>query len=279
VKKVGIVYHPHIAAAKILAEQLSQFLPSLKASSWICSSWDVENIEAHIQGTDLVLSVGGDGTILRIARALIPYETPILGGNLGHLGFDTEICADDSTDKLPVVISGSGWIDQRTMLEIEVLYKGGDDSHHKPLYALNDAVVGRGAKLRIVYIKISIDGESLTTYKADGVIVSTATGSTGYSLAAGGPILYPQAEQIIINPVSAHLTTDYAIVLPSTASIELEVHTDHQAVLSIDGQVEFALQDGDKIKVKRSPYSAHFIRIHPPAYFYSTLEQRLKGRN
>lgn len=279
VKKVGVVYHPRIVVAKTLAEQLSQFLPSLKATTWICSSWAEEEIRSQIEGTDLVLSIGGDGTILRIARAVAFWETPILGVNVGHLGFMTELYAEDIIDKLPLVINGEGWIDQRTMLEIQLLPLSGKKPLYESLCALNDAVVGRGAISRVVYIKTSVDDEVLNTYKADGVIISTATGSTGYSLAAGGPILYPQAEEILIKPISPHLTTAYALVLPPTATIDMEVHTDHQAILSIDGQVEFALQDGDKVRAKRSSHSAHFLRIHPPAYFYSALEERLKGKS
>ena len=277
-KRLGIIYHPKIAAAKALAEQLSQFLPSLKATAWLCSSWDEERTRAQIQGTDLVLSIGGDGTILRVARAVNPMEIPILGVNVGHLGFMTELRAEDIMDKLPLIIKGEGWIEQHTMLEIELLPVSGGESP-KIFYALNDAVVGRGAISRVVYIKTTIDSELLTTYKADGLIVSTATGSTAYSLAAGGPILHPQADEILLKPISAHLTVPYALVLPSTAIIELEVLTDHQAMLSIDGQLNFVLQDGDKVRAKRSPHLARFLRMHPPTFFYSALEERLKGRS
>jgi len=187
----------------------------------------------------------------------------------------TELRTEDIMEKLPALLGGEGWIDRRTMLQIEMHSQKSSQS----FYALNDIVVGRGAISRVVYVKTTVDGELLTTYKADGVVISTATGSTGYSLAAGGPILYPQAEEILLQPISAHLTMAYALVLPPTAIIELEVHTDHQAKLSIDGQVEFELQDGDKLTAKRSPHLARFLRIHPPTFFYSALGERLKGRS
>ena len=280
--RVGIIYHPKIDAARNLAEQLFQFLSSLKVITWTSSSFNREKISAEIQGTDLVLSVGGDGTILRVARAVVPLEVPILGVNLGHLGVMTELGAEDIMEKLPLIVNGEGRIERRTMLETTLLSMSGGNSkleHTKPLYALNDVVVGRGATSRVVYIKTTIDDAVLTTYKSDGVIISTATGSTGYSLAAGGPILHPQAEDIMIRPISAHLTVAYALVLPPDTIIEMEVHTDHQAMLSIDGQVEFELCDGDKIRTKRSAYMACFLRIHPPSFFYGTLEKRLRGRN
>lgn len=276
-KKVGIAYHPRIAAAENLARQLKVFLPSLGVSPWICSSWEEENVKALLDGTDLVLSVGGDGTILRLARAVAPKETPILGVNLGHLGFMTEIAAADVMDRLPYIIGGEGWIDKRAMLETELLPAGGGKSGHDPFCALNDIVVGRGAISRVVSIKTFVDGEVLTTYRADGVIVATATGSTGYSLACGGPILYPQAEEMILRPVAPHLSVAAALVFHPGVIIELEVSTDHQAMLSMDGQVNHELQDGDRVRVKRAAYSAHFLRVRPPTFFYNTLEERLRG--
>jgi NAD+ kinase len=280
-RMVGVIYHPKIAAAMTLAGRLSEFLTSAKIATWTRSAWDEEGMKAQCPGADLVLSVGGDGTILRVARATSLWEIPILGVNLGHLGFMTELSADNIMEILPAVLDGNGWIDQRTMLQVE-LSKGKaapGSGPAGPLHALNEAVLGRGAVSRVVYVQASVDGEVLTTYKTDGVIVSTATGSTGYSLAAGGPILHPQSEEILLKPISAHLTMAYALVLPATAVVELGVHTDHQAMLSIDGQVEFALQDGDRITARRSSRMARFLRIYPPASFYSALEQRLRVRN
>ena len=280
-RRVGVIYHPKIAAARTLAGRLSEFLTSAKIATWTCSAWDEDGVKAQCPGADLVLSVGGDGTILRVARVTSVSGIPILGVNLGHLGFMTELSADNIMEVLPSVLDGKGWIDQRTMLQVEMskdkAAPGGGSA--VPLHALNEAVLGRGAVSRVVYIQASVDGEVLTTYKTDGVIVATATGSTGYSLAAGGPILHPQSENILLKPISAHLTMAYALVLPPTAVVELEVHTDHQAMLSIDGQVEFALQDGDKITSRRSSRVARFLRIYPPTSFYSALEQRLKVRN
>jgi NAD+ kinase len=145
----------------------------------------------------------------------------------------------------------------------------------KPYYALNDILIGRGAVSRVIYVETTIDGVPLTTHKADGVIIATATGSTGYSMAAGGPILYPQAREIILNPISPHLTFANAVVLPPTAIVELKVRTDHQAMLSIDGQINLALESGDIIRVSISPHVARFLRAQPPTFFYSTLMERL----
>jgi NAD+ kinase len=273
-KRIGIIYNPKIAQAKALSEQLLQVLPPLNASAWLCSAYEEEELRAQALGTDLALSVGGDGTLLRVARAMVPWGTPILGVNLGRLGFMTELRAEEVVDKLPAFLAGEGWIEERAMLQVELfpVSKGSSSSFH----ALNDIMVGRGTISRVVDVKALIDGEPLITYRVDGIIVSTATGSTGYNLAAGGPILYPQAKEVVLKPVSAYLSPAYALVLPSTIVIELEVYTDHQATLSIDGQIGLALQDRDKVRVKLSPHLARLWRIHPPTYFYSTLEQKLR---
>ncbi|GAH02056.1 unnamed protein product, partial [marine sediment metagenome] len=140
----------------------------------------------------------------RAVQVAVPGLTPIAGVNLGKLGFMTELSVDEAVAKLPALLAGEGWIDERAMLEAE-LSPAGQDEPARIFYALNDVVVARGAIARTVYIEASIDGETLTTYKADGVIVATATGSTGYSLAAGGPILHPQSKEFLLLPIVPHL--------------------------------------------------------------------------
>jgi NAD+ kinase len=130
----------------------------------------------------------------------------------------------------------------------------------------------------VIRIETKIDDTPLTTYKADGVIIATATGSTGYSLAAGGPILHPQAREVLLKAISPHLTMAHALVLPPAATVELRVITDHQAMLSIDGQVELPLESGDRVKVNLSSHVARFLRTGTAASLYSTLEQRLRGK-
>jgi len=179
--------------------------------------------------------------------------------------------------KLPDLLAGKGWIDERALLDVEFCPSGKEPS--SVFYALNDVVVTRGAVARMIYIDASIDGEKLTTYKADGVIVATATGSTGYSLAAGGPILHPQAKAFVMLPVVPHLCSAYPVVLLSTSVVKLQVNTAHQAMLSIDGHINLTLADGAIVTVKHSSNTARFLRIHPEASFYGSLEQRLKGKH
>ncbi len=275
-KRIGILYHPMIEAAYSLAEKLEKFLGSRGVSVWLCSAWEGEKARAQVNNTDLILSIGGDGTILRAAQAVVPRPVPITGINLGKLGFMTELSADEAMAKLPALLAGEGWIDERALLEAELSVSGEESS--SIFYALNDVVVARGAVARTVRIEASVDGEVLTTYKGDGVIVATATGSTGYSLAAGGPILHPQAKEFLMLPILPHLSSDYTLVLPSTVVVTLHVRAAHQAALSIDGHINLPLSSGAMVTIKHSSNRTRFLRIHPQTSFYGSLEQRLKGK-
>ncbi len=274
--RVGILYHPQIKAAFSLAEKLKKFLGSKGISVWLCSAWEGGKAKAQVDDTDLILSIGGDGTILRAAQAVVPHPIPITGINLGNLGFMTELGADEAMAKLPALLAGEGWIDERDLVEAEVLVSG--EKSPSVFYALNDVVMARGAVARTVRIQASIDGEALTTYKADGVIVATATGSTGYSLAAGGPILPPQSDEFLLLPISPHLSSTYSLVLPSAVVVRLRLDTVHQAVLSVDGHINLPLSGGAIVTVKHSSKKIRFLRIHPKVSFYASLEQRLKGK-
>jgi NAD+ kinase len=145
------------------------------------------------------------------------------------------------------------------------------------VHALNDIVL-RSVAVRLVNIEARIDNTVLTTYRADGIIVASATGSTSYSLASGGPILHPQSKEIVLQPISCHLGLSHALVLPQHSVLDLRIARREKAILSIDGQVELPLSNGQNIRVKLSPHIARFLRIHEPTYFYSSLWQKLGGR-
>lgn len=268
-KRIGILYHPLREKARDLAEKLEEFLSSRGVSSWRCSAWDEDKAKPRVAGTELILSIGGDGTILHAARIITPLSVPILGINLGRLGFITEIDSDEILSNLPDLLEGKGWIEERAMLEAQVA----DTSFH----ALNDIVL-RSVAVRLVNIEAEIDGTAITTYRADGVIVATATGSTSYSLASGGPILHPQSKEIVLQPISCHLGLSHALVLSPQSIVDLKVAHREKVILSIDGQIELQLSDGQNIRVKLSPHTARFLRIHQPTYFYSSLWQKLGGR-
>ncbi|MFC1900814.1 NAD(+)/NADH kinase [Chloroflexota bacterium] len=276
--KVGILYHPMKEAAIPLAERLEKFLKDKSISTWVCSAWEVEEARALVNGTDIVLSIGGDGTILRAAQAIVPEPTPITGINLGNLGFLTELSVEEAEDKLELLLAGEGWIDERYLLQAELSFGNDEQKQPQKFYALNDVVVARGEVARVVYVEAIVNGESLTTYKADGIIVATATGSTGYALAAGGPILHPQVEELLLAPITPHLSSTYSLVIPSSAEVKLCLHRSHTANLSVDGHINLPVSEGAVVTVKHSQRTVRFLRIHPRDAFYGSLEQRLKGK-
>jgi len=274
-KKIGILYHPLKEAALPLAERLEKFLTDRGVSTWICSAWDMEEARARVNGSDLVLSIGGDGTILRAAQTIVPEPVPITGINLGRLGFMTELAVGEAEEKLALMLEGKGWLDERALLQAELTEAEG---HSHTYYALNDVVLARGSVARIIFAELSIDDEPVTLYKADGVIVASATGSTGYALAAGGPILNPQSKDIVLVPIMPHLSSAYNLVLPQTAEIKLSLQSDLPATFSIDGHINLPVAGGAVVRVTHSSHTVRFLRIHPEGSFYGTLEQRLKGK-
>ena len=268
-KRIVILYHPLLEKARDLADKLEEFLSSRGVSSWRCSTWDEDKAKSQVAGAELILSIGGDGTILRAVRIVTPLAVPILGINLGKLGFITELNGNEVLSNLPDLLKGEGWIEERAMLEAQV----GDKDFH----ALNDVVL-RSVAVRLVNIEAAIDGTAMTIYRADGMITATATGSTSYSLASGGPILHPQSKEIILQPIACHLGLSHALILPPQSIVDLKVAHGDKVVLSIDGQFEFPISDGQNVRVKTSPHVARFLRIHQPTYFYSSLWQKLGGR-
>jgi NAD+ kinase len=275
VKRIGILYHPKVPATRNRAREIETFLQKKGLSVWVCSAWDREKAGELIKGTDLLITVGGDGTILRAAQVTIPGTTPILSINLGKLGFLTELSADEALPELPGILDGKGWIDERAILQAEVVTPA---RQPQVFHALNDVVVARGVIARLTRIEASIDGQPLTTYRADGVIVATATGSTAYALAARGPILYPQSQDFLLAPVAPHLSLAFPLVVPATAVITLRLDTYLTATLSVDGHINLSLANGDTVTIRRSPHVARFLRVRPEGSFYGSLEEKLKGK-
>ncbi len=273
-RKAGILYNKRIPAAKEMSKELTAFLRKNKVTVWACAASEETKARKHFFETSAIISLGGDGTMFRVARLAAPESIPILGVNMGTLGFTTELTSALIYDTIPRFMDGEGWIDERSMLEVELPLHSSVSSVH----ALNDIVVARGATVRVIKVRASVSGQPITTYKSDGVIVATATGSTGYSLAAGGPILFPNANEFLLTPILPHLGLSAALVLDADATVELDVQTTHKAKVSIDGQVELPLRNVDTIRIQRSPHTTRLLRIQPQSFFYQTLLERLGGK-
>jgi len=223
--------------------------------------------------SDLILVMGGDGTLLAAARGAHECQVPILAVNLGSLGFLTAITVEELYDSLEVVLKGKHQVEQRKMLQINTLRNG---SVVETYHALNDAVLNKGAISRMLDFEAYIDGQFLTLIKADGVIVSTPTGSTAYSLAAGGPIVHPSVDAFLVTPICPHTLTNRPVIVPDSSRIEIVVKTEAESVfLTVDGQVGHELHHEDRIVCELSPSRIGLIRpLHKG--FFEVLRSKLK---
>ena len=224
------------------------------------------------QALDFVVVLGGDGTLLSAARIVAKAEVPVLGVNLGSLGFLTEVRLEELYPTLDGIDAGKCDVETRTMVHCDVIRKDALVSRYD---ALNDIVVGKGTISRLNHCDVYIDGVFVSSYKADSLIVSSPTGSTAYSLAAGGPILMPSVNAFVVTPVAAHSLTLRPLVVPDTSEIDLVVNTGHdQAYLSVDGQVGMPMYDGDRVRCRKSANQVKLLRIQ--GTFFDVLRAKLK---
>ncbi|HEX7119696.1 MAG TPA: NAD(+)/NADH kinase [Longimicrobiales bacterium] len=226
-------------------------------------------------GVDLMLTLGGDGTLLRGARLVAPHHTPVLGVNLGYLGFLTSVAPDELRTALERVLAGDYWLDRRFTLETRVVHDGATVG--ASYIALNDAVLHKGGFARVVRLAVSVgeEREVVGNYSADGVILSTPTGSTAYSLSAGGPIVVPSVDCILATPICPHTLAVRPLVVPASTEITVEVLTpSEEIILTIDGQEGGTLRPGDRVVVRRGAAEVPLVRL-PGQSFFSTLRRKL----
>ena len=219
---------------------------------------------------------GGDGTVVRALKRFLGMGVPVIGVNFGRVGFLTELEPDELETKLHYYLhhDQSVWVDKRTMLHAII----NQDGHQEEFLALNDIVIARGLLPRVVKIQITIDEYPYSTSYADGIILSTATGSTAYNMAVGGPLLHPQVQSSVLTPIAPHLASDRSLVLQPEATVKLQIFTGSQnGVFSADGQMNREIIDGATVIVRKSQYVTRFLRRKPPTYFYQIIHAKLKG--
>lgn len=278
-KRIGII----CKRGKLEAiEILKEFLPYLKnknldilIDSEIAHYLGEEGIEKTKMPSmvDLIIVFGGDGTMLSVARLIGSMNVPILGINLGGLGFITEINRDEIYEATEQVLAGRYSIEERIMLSALVFRQG---EKIADFLVLNDVVINKGTLARIIDLDTFVNNTFVTKFKSDGLIISTPTGSTAYSLSAGGPILYPTLNCIIITPICPHTLTHRAIVLPDTFKIEVILDSDKEdVVLTLDGQVGFSLKKDDRVQVRKSEFKTK-IMIPPERDYFQVLRTKLK---
>ncbi len=270
---IGVIYNPLAERTQVAGEALVAWIKDNGMQAWLGTSQSGREQPELVASSDLLVPLGGDGTVLRTARLAIPHDIPILGVAMGHLSFMAEVTLEEVRPALLRLQAGEGWYDLRTLIETRLIRAGAELMHE---IALNEVLLARTEMARIVKVDVQIDQMPVTTYHADGVIVSTATGSTAYALAAGGPLIDPRSDALLLVPVAAHLTNIPALVLPPDALIAWCLRSYYPAALSIDGQSSYNLEPEDVITVQRSQRCCRFARVHSRSHFYETLARRLR---
>jgi NAD+ kinase len=272
-QQIGIVYRENPPAAVAMAERLSRLIA---AHGLAVQSQMVERdheLPDHIAGSDFIIVLGGDGTIISTARQVAATGTPILGVNYGHVGFLTELSPDAIEQELPAYLRGDYWVDERAMLAGSLVANGKTE----PFLALNDVVVARGPEPRVIRFTIRVDNAEFTSLTADGIIVATATGSTAYNLAAGGPILFPSVRSMVVTPIAPHLALERPLVLETQANVQIELAASSgSAVLAADGQLIWPFDGAATVTVTASPHITRFLRRRSRNHFYQVLNQKLQ---
>ncbi|MBR73589.1 MAG: hypothetical protein CL872_01415 [Dehalococcoidaceae bacterium] len=273
IRKVSIFYNPDISGAESLVQQIQNDyetkFDNLESVPLVVNSENklIDKNEKKLIGSDLIICVGGDGTVLRLAQSIVHESIPIFGIRMGRLGFLTESTSKEVNEKINAILSGDFYIEERKLVKAEY--------DKKTFYALNDFVIGRKNLGKTSSIGVWINEMPIAEYRSDAVIVASATGSTGYTLSIGGPVLMPSSESIIIMPLAPHLTPSNPIILPSGDQVILQVLRDTDAIMIIDGIHELKIAKEKQINISISQSSMFFLRIKNSYNFLNRVADRL----
>lgn len=270
--RIVVVGHPRLPESLNEAAQISAFLAQKGLEAPHGSLYDEKlRRRVHAGEFDLLIAVGGDGTMLRAGHLCAPNNIPILGVNRGRLGFLFQIVEGGWQTMLDRLLAGEFWVEHRMMLRAEHIRAG---ERLGSWQALNDVVVARGPNLRPIHITASVDGQYLTKFVCDGLIAASASGSTAYALACGGPILPPELRNILLIPIAPHLSFDRAIVLSEGVTVSITILSDN-GILSVDGQTPLGMDEHDRVDVRAGENTVKFIRFGDPGYFYRNLTEHM----
>lgn len=272
---IGLVYNSLMPSAMGVVENIALQL-NLQNDYWISPAIQIIDTQERLKQTSLVIVAGGDGTILKTVQTTARYGVPIVGINMGKVGFMSELTLENAVENLPYYINGSAYLEKRMMLEISV---SKDMPKHpvRVVQALNDITIGSRDVAGLIEINSSIDGFPLATYRSDALIIATPTGSTGYALSAGGPIMYPESEMILMQPVAAHSGLRDGLIVPPDSRIALCLAKNSKGAISADGLENIPLDPTDRVAVTRSRYTASFLRFNPQQSFYAAFTRRLNS--
>lgn len=279
ITSIGILAHPLRPKSYPIAEKIEDTLRKRGLKTCLHTTWEDGKVREDVRDSDVVIAIGGDGAMLRAARVCAPLGVPMLGVNMGQLGFLTEIAQPlEWEPPIDQVLRGDYWIERRTMIRATLMDNGEAIASGE---ALNDIVISSKTFGRMVRLEMFIDEGWATSYNADALIVATATGSTAYALSCGGPILPPQLNNILIVPAAPHLSMERPIVLASGAQVEVTPSSDNRntVMVSADGVVTGELLPTGRVHICVSDHAADFIRLRGHNYFYRSLLDRLEPRS
>lgn len=274
-RRIGFAYNPTSDAAVEMRERASGWAAVRNLDQWAATAADLEALHRELPGTDVLVVLGGDGTFLRAARAVADVDVPLLGVNVGKVGFLSKVEAGDLVRVLDQLRSGDFRLERHMGLEARILRDGSASGAERYL-ALNDVVIARGSLARVVRLDVSIDGSHLATYVADGLVVASPTGSTGYSFSAGGPILDPTARNLIVTPIAGYLTTIRSVVVGPSVVVRCRVNDAHEALVSIDGREDVPVAVGDEIEVRALEQPIRLVEPAGALPFWDLLRKKVE---
>jgi NAD+ kinase len=278
VKRIGFAYNPTNEATVELAARAAGWCRVHGIDQWQSQSSDYNTLLRELPTTDALVVLGGDGTFLRAARAVAEVDVPLLGLNLGKVGFLSKAEATDLEPVLEKIAAGEFAIDERMVIEARILRGDAGPGPNEPELhiALNDVVVARGALARVCRLDVSIDGTHLATFIADGLVVATPTGSTGYSFSAGGPILDPVSRNLVVTPIAAYLSAISSVVVSPQQVVRCRVVDAHEALVSIDGREDLPIAVGDVVEVQAREHPIRLIEPKGAQPFWDLLRHKVE---
>jgi len=280
IARIGFAYNPTQEPAAELAARASGWCQMHGIEEWQSQAGDLDTLVRELPATDVLVVLGGDGTFLRAARAVAEVDVPLIGINLGKVGFLSKAEASDLESVLGRIVAGEYSFDERMVIEGRILRsgnRGGNGAGEpKPHIALNDIVIARGALARVCRLDVSIDDTHLATFIADGLVVASPTGSTGYSFSAGGPILDPVSRNLVVTPIAAYLSAFRSVVVSPDQVVRCRVVDAHEALVSVDGREDLPIAVGDLVEVRALPRPIRLLHPRGALSFWDLLRHKVE---
>ena len=275
VNRIGFAYNPTIEATVELAARASGWCRRRGIDEWRSQAGDLDTLRTELPTTDALVVLGGDGTFLRAARAVAEVDVPLLGINLGKVGFLSKAEATDLEPVLERIVAGEYRLDERLAIEGRIFRNGGTTDGERHI-ALNDIVVARGSLARVCRLDVSIDDTHLATFIADGLVVASPTGSTGYSFSAGGPILDPASRNLVVTPIAAYLSAIRSVVVSPAQVVRCRVVDAYEALVSVDGREDLPISVGDTVEVHALDRPIRLIEPNGAQPFWDLLRHKVE---